>query len=97
MANSIGFSAKIKEALGKAKIKQLLVPRFEAMTQLLNMFPALMERDAAFEREISEAGEKADILKTNSMRGQIRSGLKQLSEERWFSEKEYEAFNQKLA
>jgi hypothetical protein len=91
-ANSIGFITKLKGALGKARVKQLLVPRFKAITTFLNRFPALIERDAALEREINETGDKVDMLKTNAIREQIGNGLKSLKEEGWLSEKEYEAF-----
>jgi hypothetical protein len=84
--------AKLKGALGRAKVKQLLVPRFRAITVFLNKFPALIERDAVFEREISETSDKADMLKTNTIREQIGNGLKRLKEEGWLSEKKYEAF-----
>jgi len=96
VANSIGLLARIKGALGRAKAKQLLVPRFKAITQFLNKLPALIERDAVFEREIVEAGERADVVKTDSMREQVKNALKQLKEEGWLSEKEHEVFNQKL-
>jgi len=92
IANSISLLAKLKGALGKAKVKQLLVPRFKTLTTFLNKFPALIERDAVFEREISEASDKADMLKTNAIREQVGNGLKRLKEEGWLSEKEYEAF-----
>jgi len=91
-ANSISFLAKLKGALGKAKVKQLLAPRFKTIATFLNKFPALIERDAVFEREINEASEKADMLKSSAIREQISNGLKYLKEEGWFSEKEYEAF-----
>ena len=92
VANSIGFTTKLKGALGRAKVKHLLVPRSKTITTFLNNFPALIERDAVFEREISEASDKADMLKTNFTREQIGNGLKRLKEEGWLSEKEYEAF-----
>ncbi|MEM3622881.1 MAG: hypothetical protein QXR76_03805 [Candidatus Bathyarchaeia archaeon] len=92
IANSVGFAAKIKGALGKAKVKQLFVPRFKAITPFLQGLLTLIGQDAVFEREVSEAGEKADILKTDSMREKIKSGLEKLKAEGWFSEKEYEAF-----
>jgi len=94
VVNSVSLLAKIKGALGRRKIKQLLVPRFRAMTLFLNKFPAFIERDAVFEREVNEAGDKADVLKTHSMREQILEALKQLKEEGWLSEKEYEAFTE---
>ncbi|MDH7477885.1 MAG: hypothetical protein QHH17_05840, partial [Candidatus Bathyarchaeota archaeon] len=92
MVNSVSFLAKIKGALGKTKVKQLLVPRFKAISPFLQQLPTLIGQDAVFEREINEAGEKADILKTNAMREKIKSGLEKLKAEGWFSEKEYEAF-----
>jgi hypothetical protein len=97
IANSVSLLTKLKGALGRAKVRQLLVPQFKAITSHLNSFPALIERNAVFEREINEAGDKADILKINFAREQIKNGLKQLKEEGWLSEKECEAFNQKLA
>jgi DNA repair exonuclease SbcCD ATPase subunit len=92
VASSIGFTTKLRGALGKAKVKQLLAPRFKSITSFLNKFPALIERNAVFEREINESGEKADMLKASSIREQIKSGLERLRGEGWLSEKEYEAF-----
>jgi hypothetical protein len=92
VVNSIGFTTKLKGALGKAKVKQLLVPRFKTMTAFLTKFSALIERDAVFEREISEAGGKVDLLKTSFMRERVENGLKRLKEEGWLSEKEHKVF-----
>jgi len=97
VVSSVGFSVKLKGALGKVKIRRLLVPRFKTIVSLLNKFPLLIEQSAVFEREINEAGAQVDILKTRFMRELVRNGLEQLREEGWFSEKEYKAFNQKLA
>jgi DNA repair exonuclease SbcCD ATPase subunit len=91
-ANSIRFTTKLKGALGKTKVKQLLVPRFKTITSLLNKFPRMLERNAAFEREIYEAGEKTNMLKTSSSQDQIKSGLEKLKEEGWLSDKEHAAF-----
>jgi len=91
-ANSISLLTKLKGALGKAKIKQLLVPRFKTISAHLNRLPMLIERNPVSEREINEAGYKADLLRMSSMQGQIKSGLERLREEGWLSEKEYEAF-----
>jgi len=94
--NSIGFIAKLKGALGRAKIKQLLTPKFKAITSLLERLPALLEKDAAFAREIHELGEKANILSESSKRKPLEEGLKKLKDEGWLSEKEFEAFSQRL-
>ena len=96
VANSMSFIAKLKGALGKAKVKQLLVPRFKAVTSLLEGLLALIERDAAFAREIYEAGDKANLLKGASAREEIKNGLEKLKGEGWLSEKEYANFSQKL-
>jgi hypothetical protein len=92
IVNSVSFLAKIKGALGKTKVKQLLVPRFKTITPFLQGLLTLIGQDAVFDREISEAGEKADMLKTDLMREKIKNGLEKLKVEGWFSEKEYEAF-----
>jgi len=95
-ANSVSFSVKFKGALGKVKIKHLLQPRSKKMVSLLNKFPALMEQNAVFKREMDEACVKANILRTESMLESVRIGLERLKEEGWFSDKEYEAFNKLL-
>jgi hypothetical protein len=94
--NSIGFIAKLKGALGRAKIKQLLTPRFKAITSLLEKLPAFIEKDAAFAREIHEAGERANMLGESSKRKSIGDGLKKLKDEGWLSDKEFEALNHRL-
>lgn len=94
--NSVGFAVKLKGALGRAKIKQLLTPRFKAITSLLEGLPALMEKDVALAREIHEFGEKANMLSEGSKRKPLEEGLKKLKEEGWLSEKEFEAFSQRL-
>jgi hypothetical protein len=95
-ANSISFSVKFKGALGKAKIKQLLQPRFKKLVSLLNHFPSLMEQNAVFDREMNEACAKANMLRTKGLRRLIEDGLEKLKEEGWFSEKECECFSQSL-
>lgn len=94
--NSVSLFAKLKGALGMAKIKQLFNPRFKAITAFLNRFPSLLEKDAVFQREISEASDKVNMLKASVAKEQILDGLKRLKDEGWFSEKEYEAFKQQL-
>jgi hypothetical protein len=94
--NSIGLTAKLKGALGRARIKQLLTPRFKAVTSLLEKLPALMEKDVVFAREIHEAGERTNMLGEKSKRKPLEDGLKKLKDEGWLSDKEFEALNQRL-
>jgi len=94
VANSISFLTKLRGALGRAKIRQLLVPRFKITAAHLEKFPSVIERKAVFEREINEAGDKTSILKDSLAKEQIKSGLEKLREEGWLSEKEYGALTE---
>jgi uncharacterized protein YukE len=96
-ANTVGFSTKLKSALGKAKIKQLLVPRFEVITSLMDTIQVLVQQNAVFETEMREMGERANILSTVSRRESIRKGLEHIRQEGWISEKEHLSLNQKIA
>ncbi|MEM3458860.1 MAG: hypothetical protein QXN36_08280 [Candidatus Bathyarchaeia archaeon] len=90
IVNSISFLTKLKGVLGRAKIKQLLAPRFKSLSSHFYRLPALIERNAVFEREISEKGSRTDILKAESAREEILNNLKSLKNEGWLSEKEHE-------
>ncbi len=96
IVSNVSFSVKFKGALGKIKIKQLLQPRSKKIVSLLNNFPLLMEQNAVFNREMSEACAKANLTQTKESRESIKEGLEMLKEEGWFSEKEYESFSQML-
>jgi len=95
-ANAIGLSTKLKGALGRAKIKQLLVLRFDAMISLMDAIQVLAQQNAMFENELREKGAKTNLLTMSSMRDRIRNGLEALKQEGWLSEKEYQAFSQKI-
>jgi len=92
MVNSISLFTKLKGALGRARIKQLVSPRFKAITQHLNKLLSTIERNPVLEREITESSVKVDILRMASVRSEFSNSLKQLKEEGWLSEKEHEAF-----
>jgi hypothetical protein len=92
-ANSIGLSTKLKSALGKAKIRQLLVPRFEVITSLMDTILVLAQQNAVFETEIREESKRTNILDSDSMRESIREGLEYIRNEGWISEKEQQSLN----
>ena len=96
-ANTIGLSTKLKSALGKAKIKQLLVPRFEVITSLMDTIQVLAQQNAVFETEMREMGERANMLRLVSMRESVRKGLAYIRQEGWISEKEHQELSQKIA
>jgi hypothetical protein len=83
--------------LGKAKIKQLLVPRFESITSLMDAIQVLAQQNAVFETEMREMGERTNILSTSSIRESIQKGLEYIKKEGWLSEKEHQELSQKIA
>jgi hypothetical protein len=95
-ANNYGLSAKLKSALGKAKIKQLLVYRFELITSLMDTLQVLVQQNAVFETEIREMGETKNIITSKSMRESIQKGLGYIRKEGWLSDKELQELNQKV-
>ena len=97
IVNSISFSVKVKGALRKPKIKQLLQPRSKEITSLLNKFPLLLEENAVFNREIDEACLKANMLGTKESIRSLKIGLDKLKDEGWLSDKERETFIKSLA
>lgn len=95
-ANTIGLAARIMGVIGRARIKELISPRFKAMYSLLDTLNALIKQNAVFEAEISELGAKANLLKSSLAVEEIRKGLAHLKTEGWLSEKEYSSINQEL-
>jgi hypothetical protein len=96
-ANTIGLSTRLKSALGRAKIKQLLVRRFEVITSLMDTIQVLNQQNAVFGTELREMGKRANMLNMGSMRGSIKKGLEAIRKEGWLSEKEHQALSQKIA
>jgi hypothetical protein len=95
-ANTIGFSTRLKSALGRKKIKQLLLPRFHAMNLLKETIQVLTQQDAAFETEIRELGQRTNLLNKSMTLEGIKKGLSSIQKEGWISTKEYEALSKKI-
>lgn len=96
VANSMSLTVKLKGTLGRAKIRQMLVQRSKAITSIINKFPTVIEQNIVFEREIAEAGVKANILQIEKLRESAIHGLEKLKEEGWLSEEEHQTFSQIL-
>ncbi|MGW8289466.1 MAG: hypothetical protein ACWGNP_04260, partial [Candidatus Bathyarchaeia archaeon] len=92
--NAYGISAKLKSALGRAKIKHLLVSRFELIDSLVDTLQVLTQQSAVFETEIREMGVRKNMLNNGSTRESIRKGLEYITQEGWISEKEHQALSQ---
>jgi len=97
MASTEGLAAKIKGAFGRSKIKQLLIPRFEAISRLINDVQVLAKRDAFLDSQIRDLGEKSNMLDNHSTRGKIAEGLLRLRSDGWLSDKEYQTASHNLA
>ena len=95
-ATSIGITTKLKGVLGRARIKELMTPRFKALSALTETIQALIQQNAVFETEIKELGAKANLLAASSAGDELKKGLAYLKSEGWLSEKEYAAISQKV-
>jgi hypothetical protein len=97
VARSMGIKTKFKRVFGVAKIKSLLQQRSKFISNLLNELLIVIGHNPVFEREISDAGVKANILRTKDLRKRLRIGLERLADEGWISENEFQAFSKLLA
>jgi hypothetical protein len=86
---NIGISTRLKGALGRAKIKAFLVPRFKAITSLTDTIQSENERNSMFKTELKEIGAEKNILATSSALEEIEKGLLSLRDQGWLSDKDY--------
>ena len=96
MASAEGFASKLKGALGRSKIKQLLNPRFEAISGLIGNVQVLAKQDSFLEDQIRSLGERNNLLNSRLTRGNIAEGLLRLRSQGWLSDKEYQAVSGSL-
>jgi hypothetical protein len=96
IVGSMGILTKLKGVFGATKMKSFLQPRSKAIAALLDQLVILTEENPVFEKEISDAGVKANILGTTELRIGIKRGLRELRDENWISESELESFSELL-
>ena len=96
VARSMGIKTKFKHVFGVAKIKSLLQQRSKFITSLLNQLLTVIEHNPVFEKGISDAGVKANILRTKNLHKRIKIGLERLTDEGWISENEFQTFSELL-
>ncbi len=96
-ANADDFASKLKGAFGRSKIKQLLIPRFKSISELIENMQVLAKQDPFLDRQIRSLGEKNNILNSRLSRGNIAEGLLRLRSEGWLSDKEYQIVSDSLA
>jgi len=96
VAGSMGILTRFKRVFGVAKIKSFLQPRSKPIASLLNQLVTVIEQNPVFEKEISDAGAKANILRTKESCERIKIGLESLRDEGWISESEFQTFSEFL-
>ena len=90
VVNTVSLATKLKSALGKSKIKQVLSNRFQAITALMDEMTILIQQNPMFQTELKEIGANFNLLGYKLIQDQIARGLEKLKNEGWISEKEYE-------
>ncbi len=97
IASSMGIATKFRGVFGATKIKSLLQPRSKPITNLLNQLLTVIEQNPVFEKELSDAGIRVNVLRTKTSRESIKKGLKELRAEGWISEDEFQTYDDLLS
>ena len=93
---SMGIKTKLKGVFGAGKMKTFLQSRSQSIATLLDRLVDLTQENPVFEKEITEAGTKANILRTTELLVGIKKGLTELRDEGWISENEYQFLDEGL-
>ena len=91
---SMGIKTKLKGVFGAGKMKSFLQSRSQAITTLLDRLVDLTQENPVFEKEITDAGIKANILRTTELQVGIKKGITELRNEGWISENESQILNE---
>jgi len=94
---SMGIKTKLKGVFGAGKMKSFLQSRSPAIATLIDRLVDLIQENPVFEKEITEAGTKANILRTKESQLAIKKGSTELKDEGWISENEAQTLNSELA
>jgi hypothetical protein len=89
--SAIDISTKLKAALGRARIKSFLAPRFEELTSLAENLQRQSRENSVFAAELKQLGAMNNILATGWICDEIDKGLLGLKEQGWLNNKEYGA------
>lgn len=94
--NAIGFAAKLKGALGMSKIRQLLIPRFQTITELIDKVHVLAKQNPQLDDRIRALGERNNLLNSDLIRHNMAKGIVYLRDEGWLSDRECSVLNSSL-
>jgi len=92
----MGIKTKLKGVFGAGKMKTFLQSRSQAIAALLDQLVYLTKENPVFEKEITEAGIKANILRTTESQVGIKRGATELRDKGWISENEVQVLSQHL-
>jgi hypothetical protein len=92
----VDFSAKLKGALGMSKIKDLLVPRFKAITALIEKVQVLTKQNTMFESQLDGLSQRSNLLNNGLFLESVEKGLVYLKGEGWLSDKEQQVLSNRL-
>lgn len=93
---NMGIKTKLKGVFGAGKMKSFIQSRSPAIATLMDRLVDLTQENPVFEKEITEAGTKANILRTKELQVAIKKGLTELKDESWISENDAQALNSEL-
>ena len=93
---AVDFSAKLKGAFGMSKIKDLLTPRFKAITALIDKVQDLTKQNSAFEGQLNDLSQKNNLLSNSLFMENVAKGLVYLKHEGWLSDREHQDFKQSI-
>jgi hypothetical protein len=96
MITTVDFSAKLKGVLGITKIKNILSPRFKAITTIIENVPAITKQNSLVENQLNDLSQKNNLLNNNLFMENAARGLVYLSNEGWVSDKEHQALSNRL-
>jgi hypothetical protein len=94
--NAIGFAAKLKGALGMSKIRQLLIPRFQTITELIDKVYVAAKQNPQLDDRIRALGERNNLLNSELIRHNMAKGIAYLRDEGWLSDRECSVLNSSL-
>ena len=89
--STIAISTKLKAALGRARIKSFLAPRFEELSSLAENIQRQSRENSVFATELKQLGAMNNVLAMGWICDEIDKGLLGLKEQGWLNDKEYGA------
>lgn len=93
---SVDFSVKIRSTLGIPKTQSLLVPRYKAISALIQTIPDYAKENTVFEKQLWDATQKANLLKTSNFLENAKNGLISLNHKGWLGERELQELSGQL-